>query len=194
MGARVLLVCTANICRSPAAAWLLAGRLGPSIEFESRGTHAIPGAAMCGASADWVRTNGGGVGHDQVSRQLALSDIRSATLILAATQRHQAKVIELRPSAQVRTFTLVQAARIVQSRGLAIQAGMPVDADLPDRLLWLTEELDAYRGSAARPGPESADDLSDPHQGARHVTVFSSLLAAVDTFCAPLLQDRPGRS
>ena len=59
MGARVLLVCTANICRSPAAERLLAGRLGPSIEFVSRGTRSVPGAGMCEVAAGWVLMNGG---------------------------------------------------------------------------------------------------------------------------------------
>jgi protein-tyrosine phosphatase len=187
MRPRVLLVCTANICRSPAAARLLAGRLGPSIDFESRGIHAVPGAGICDFSANWVLMNGGHADGAHVSRQLELADIKASTLILTASQRQRTKVIELRPSAQVRTFTLVQAARIAQWRGPAARSALPADAGLPDRLLWLAEELDAHRGAAPRPIPESADDLPDPHQGGRHPDVFGSLLAAVDTFCAPLL-------
>jgi protein-tyrosine phosphatase len=194
MRPRVLLVCTANICRSPAVARLLAGRLGPSIEFESRGTRSVPGARMCEVSANWVLMNGGDAAAGHVSRQLELADVKASTLILTASQRHRAKVIELRPSAQVRTFTLAQAARIAQWRGPALQSGMPPDAQLPDRLLWLAEELDAYRGSAPRPVPESADDLPDPHQAARHADVFAALLATVDAICTPLLaQSRPRR-
>jgi protein-tyrosine phosphatase len=191
MGPRVLLVCTANICRSPAAARLLAGRLGPSIEFVSRGTRSVPGAGMCEVSASWVLMNGGDAAGQHVSRQLELADIKASTLILTASQRQRTKVIELRPSAQVRTFTLAQAARIAtwrMSAGTGRPAsGPPTGADLPDRLLWLVEELDANRGAAPRPVPESADDLPDPHHGASHADVFGSLLAAVDAFCAPLL-------
>jgi protein-tyrosine phosphatase len=187
MRPRVLLVCTANICRSPAAARLLAGRLGPSIEFVSRGTRSVPEAGMCEVSANWVLMNGGDAGGGHLSRQLELADIRASTLILTASQRQRTKVIEMRPSAQVRTFTLVQAARIAQWRGPEAWARMPVGADLPDRLLWLAEELDAYRGTASRPVPESADDLPDPHHGGKHSEVFGSLLAAVDAFCEPLL-------
>jgi protein-tyrosine phosphatase len=190
MSPRVLLVCTANICRSPAAARLLAGRLGPSIDFTSRGTRSVPGAGMCEVSANWVLMNGGDAAAGHTSRQLELADIKASTLILTATQRHRTKVIEIRPSAQVRTFTLAQAARIAQWRGPAAASGMPLEADLPDRLLWLVEELDAYRGTAPQPVPESADDLPDPHQGAPHAGVFGSLLAAVDAICAPLLESR----
>ena len=186
MGPRVLLVCTANICRSPAAARLLAGRLGSSIEFFSRGTRSVPGAGMCEVSANWVLMNGGDAAGGHNSRQLELADIKASTLILTASQRHRTKVIEMRPSAQVRTFTLAQAARIAQWRAAQAGPGMPADADLPDRLLWLAEELDAGRGAAPRPVPESADDLPDPHHGAAHADVFGSLLAAVNAFCAPL--------
>ena len=187
MGPRVLLVCTANICRSPAAARLLAGRLGPSIDVISRGTRSLPGAGICPASATWALMNGGQATGPHHSRPLELADIKSSTLILTASQRQRTKVIELRPSAQVRTFTLVQAARIAHWRaGAPGLEPAPADADLPHRLLWLTEELDAHRGAAGRPIPESADDLPDPHHGGSHPDVFVSLLSAVETLCAPL--------
>lgn len=187
MGPRVLLVCTANICRSPATARLLAGRLGSSIEFVSRGTRSVPGARMCEVSASWVLMNGGDAAGGHTSRQLELADIKASTLILTASQRQRTKVIEMRPSAQVRTFTLAQAARIAQWRTSGGRPGVPASADLPDRLLWLLEELDAHRGTAPRPVPESADDLPDPHHGASHANVFAALLASVNAFCAPLL-------
>jgi protein-tyrosine phosphatase len=187
MGPRVLLVCTANICRSPAAARLLAGRLGSSIEFVSRGTRSVPGAGMCEVSANWVLMNGGDAAGRHLSRPLELADIKASTLILTASQRHRTAVIEMRPSAQVRTFTLAQAARIAQWRMAEPGPGMPTGVDLPDRLLWLVEELDAHRGAAPRPVPESAEDLPDPHHGSAHAEVFGSLLAAVDAFCDPIL-------
>jgi low molecular weight protein-tyrosine phosphatase len=186
MGARVLLVCTANICRSPAAARLMAGRLGASIECVSRGVRAVPGAGMCAVSASWVLMNGGDAAGGHTSRQLELADIKASTVILTSSQRERATVIELRPSAQVRTFTLAQAARIARWR-MAADGDLPVGADQADRLLWLVEELDANRGSAPRLGPEAADDLPDPHRGTAHADVFAGLLAAVDAFCAPLL-------
>jgi protein-tyrosine phosphatase len=193
MGARVLLVCTANICRSPAAARLLADRLGPSIEFISRGTRSVPGAVMCEVSASWVMMNGGAIdGHS--SRQLELADIKASTLILTASARQRTAVIEMRPSAQVRTFTLVQAARIARWSVSRPECGPPAGADLPHRLLWLAEEMDANRGVADRPGPESADDLPDPHHTGSHADVLTSLQAAVDAFCSPLLAGTAGYS
>jgi low molecular weight protein-tyrosine phosphatase len=190
LGPRVLLVCTANICRSPAAERLLAARLGSQVEIFSRGVRALPGAPMCDVSANFVMVNGGDPGLHQ-SRRLELADIKSSTLILTASQRHRTAVIEMRPSAQVRTFTLAQAARIAKWRtGRGGGPGMPFTADLPDRLLWLLEEMDAARGAAPRAVPESADDLPDPHldRGAKHPDVLAALLGAVETFSRPLLR------
>ncbi len=183
MTARILVVCTANICRSPTAAGLLSARLGPSVEVESRGTNAPAGAPMCTTSEGWMAASGGPSGASHRSRLLELADIRAATLILAASPRHRAAVVGMRPSAQVRTFTLAQAARIVTWR--ARQGAVPPPGDVPDRLLWLAEELDMHRATVPREG-DGADDLPDPHRGAPHADVLSRIGAAVAGLCAPL--------
>ncbi|GAB6901624.1 arsenate reductase/protein-tyrosine-phosphatase family protein [Kineosporia succinea] len=185
MGPRVLLVCTANICRSPGAERLLAGRLGPDVDFFSRGTRAVAGAGICDYSAEWVRGHSGvDVGHD--SRPLDVDDIRASTVILTATQAQRGRVIEMRPSAQVRTFTLLHAGRTAAWLAASGHAP-PKNADLADRLLWMVEELDANRGAAPRRDDEDDDELPDPHRGGRHPQVFARLQAAVDDLCAPLL-------
>jgi protein-tyrosine phosphatase len=180
----VLVVCTANICRSPAAERLLAARLGPWIEVTSRGVRSVPGAAMCGASANWVLAGGGGPGDGHVSRPLGAPDIDAADLILTASSRHRAEVVSTRPSAQLRTFTLAQAARILSWR--AAEGAVPPHGGVPDRMRWLVDELDAGRGLAPA-APDGTDDLPDPHSGASHEHVFARLTAAVDALCAPLL-------
>ena len=185
MGPRMLLVCTANICRSPAAERLLAGRLGDAVELSSRGTRAVPGAGICEFSGSWAAGHGG-IAREHRSRPLEVEDIRASTIILTASQAQRGKVIELRPSAQVRTFTLLHAARTAQWLAAAGRTP-PKGADLPDRLLWLVEELDANRGSAPRGEVEDDDELPDPHRGGRHPQVFGRLQAAVEDLCAPLL-------
>jgi protein-tyrosine phosphatase len=191
--ARVLVVCTANICRSPTAAGLLAARLGPTVEVVSRGVDAVPGVPMCARSADWLAGGGAGVApyahRPHVSAPLTLADVRAATVILAASPRHRSAVVALRPSAQVRTFTLAQAARIATWR--AGQGARPPAGDVADRLLWLTEELDEHRAAGPLPA-DDADDLPDPHQGpARHADVLPRISAAVDALCSPILALTP---
>ncbi|GAA3619091.1 hypothetical protein GCM10022223_39890 [Kineosporia mesophila] len=184
MGPRVLLVCTANICRSPGAEGLLAGRLGGEVDFFSRGTRSVAGAGSCEYSAEWVRDHSGVV-RDHTSRPLEVADIRASTMILTATQTQRGRVIEMRPSAQVRTFTLLHAARTAQWLASAGRTPPP-GSDLAHRVLWLVEELDANRGAAPR-GIDDDDELPDPHRGGRHPQVFSRLQAAVEDLCAPLL-------
>src|SRR5215213_437235 len=93
MTARVLVVCTANICRSPTAAGLLAARLGPTVEVVSRGVRATQGAPMCERSADWLA--GGWTGaapflrNPHRSAPLTLADVRASTVILTASPRHR---------------------------------------------------------------------------------------------------------
>lgn len=184
MGPRILLVCTANICRSPGAERLLAGRLGAAVEVFSRGTRAVPGARICDFSEAWVRDHGG-VSRRHSSTPLQVADIRTSTVILTASQRQRSRVIEMRPSAQVRTFTLLHAARTAQ--WLAATGRIPPkESGLGDRLLWLIEELDASRASAPHADPGD-DDLPDPHHGGQHPEVFTRLRTAVDDLCAPLL-------
>lgn len=186
MRARVLVVCTANVCRSPVIASLLAARLGPTIEIVSRGTRAATSSGTCEVSATWAMTHGIGLpGH--VSMPLELADVRASTIILTATRRHRRSVVELRPSMQVRTFTLTQAARV--ATWLVDRGERPESDDPSERLLWLTRELDAARGIAPIPEDETVDDLPDPHFGADHAEVFERIVTAVDAFCAPILAD-----
>jgi protein-tyrosine phosphatase len=186
--ARVLVVCTANICRSPTAAGLLAERLGPGVEVVSRGVRARPGAPMCARSADWLaarRPDGGLFDEPHASAPLTLADVRAATVILTASPHHRSAVVALRPSAQVRTFTLAQAARIAAWRAGA--GARPPAGDIGERVLWLTEELDTHRAAGPLPDGDS-DDLPDPHGGeAHHADVLPRIGAAVDALCAPIL-------
>lgn len=186
MGPLVLLVCTANICRSPAMEQLLRARLGGQIAFSSRGIQAVSEAPMCDASAGLALSHGAGSGLSHVARQLVPADIREATIILTASRRHRGAVVAIRPSARVRTFTIGQAARIMGWRGS--QGARPPAADLPDRLLWLGEELDTYRAAAPQPELAEEDDLPDPHVRARHSDVFPRLVEAVDAICSVLLR------
>jgi protein-tyrosine phosphatase len=170
----VLVVCTANVCRSPAAARLLGVALG--VPVTSAGSRARPGLPACPAASP-------GAAH--ASMRLDAEHVRSATLVLGAAREHRAAAVALVPSAQSRSFTLLQAARLaawLTEQGVTAPPGLAPE----DRLGWWVEELDAVRGDAPR-GDAADDDLPDPHDGGpRHVVVLPQLHAAVRTLTTTL--------
>lgn len=105
---RVLVVCTANVCRSPAAAMLLqhhTGHLG--VVSSSAGVAAAPGTPICAYMAARLAERG----IDPTgfrARRLSERHIAEADLILGATEQHVAQVVELDPTALRRVATLRQ--------------------------------------------------------------------------------------
>ncbi len=170
----VLVVCTANVCRSPLAARLLGAAL--EVPVTSAGSRARPGLPACPASSPRVA-------HSSV--RLEADQVRSAALVLCAAREHRAAAVALVPSAQTRSFTLLQAARLARwltAQGVTAPPGLAP----AERLAWWVEELDAVRGDAPR-GDAADDDLPDPHDGGpRHVVVLPVLHAAVRTLTTTL--------
>jgi low molecular weight protein-tyrosine phosphatase len=168
----VLVVCTANVCRSPLAARLLAAELGDSVAVTSAGVRATAGAPSC-EQAELVRP--GEQRHAAV--RLDAGQVRSASLVLGAAREHRSASVALVPAAQRKAFTLLQAARLaawLEKQGTAAPAGLPAH----ERLAWWVEELDAARGDAPR-GDAADDDLSDPHVGgAPHQVVLPRIVDA----------------
>jgi protein-tyrosine phosphatase len=162
-------VCTANICRSPAAARLLTDLFGPGVRVHSAGVQAVAGEPACDQASAWLLRQQGAIPRgrhraaraEHASRLLVGDDVRAASLVLTAAREHRAAVARLVPAAQVYTFTLAQAARIATWRRQQETALAPADA--AGRLAWLARELDAGRGMAPRPEDDAADDIADPH-------------------------------
>jgi protein-tyrosine phosphatase len=163
---------------------LLAARL-VTVDVQSRGAQAIEGSHLCGTGAKWLESQGI-FAPDHTARPLTVADVRSSTLILTATRWHRASVLELRPSAAVRTHTMAEAARIIDWR-MAQGAAAPRTRSIDERVLWLAEEL--YRSRDSAPPADRADtaDLPDPHNGAKHPAVLKRILTTVDQLCRPLL-------
>ena len=176
----VLVVCTANVCRSPLAARLLAASLSPPVEVRSAGVRALPGEPACGRAQSLT-----GAPFAHAASRLEAGQVREASLVLGAAREHRSAAVALVPNAQRRSFTLLQAARVaswVSSRGVTAPAGLGPQ----ERLAWWVDELDAARGDAPRGEPVD-DDLPDPHQGGpRHGVVLPRLTAAVETLAAIL--------
>ncbi|MEN0128973.1 MAG: hypothetical protein AAGC49_05990 [Brevundimonas sp.] len=191
---RVLVVCTGNICRSPAIERLLAaglggtfrgqgpGRLAPAIEVSSAGAGALVGSPMTDEMAALVATHGGAVTGFE-ARQVTAELVLQANVILTATRRHRSAVVELAPSAVRRTFTLREFARIAASIDPSDLPG--AGATTADRLAALIPLATARRGTV-RARVAADDDVVDPYggNGQLYARSFAELEPAVRTIVA----------
>ena len=152
---RILVVCTGNICRSPAAAALLRARsAGLGIEVASAGTAAVVGHPIHPLTAAALAQ----VGVEDLNhraRQLSPADVAGADLVLTAERRHRVAVIEADPTALRRTFTIAEFARLADA--LSRQPW--------DRARSAAIEAVAVGRGAVRPSVPSLDDLHDPVLG-----------------------------
>lgn len=154
-GWRILVVCTANVCRSPVVERLLQQRLdehGRPAVVTSAGVHGgllaphhdtVRAAAASGVSLE---------GHEsrRLTPELLATD--GADLVVAMTREHLREIVGLDPGAWPRTFTLKELAR----------RGLSAPADAPDLGQWLAAAgTDRRAADLMRPDP--TDDVLDPY-------------------------------
>lgn len=117
---RVLFVCTGNICRSPTAERLAAAyavEMGiKSLITSSAGTKAVVAHPMH-TDAAIVLKDLGGDPTGFTARQLTPKVAVDADLILAMSQRHRDRVLELCPQKLNKTFLLHEASQLVTQHG-----------------------------------------------------------------------------
>jgi protein-tyrosine phosphatase len=162
----VLLVCHANICRSPMAERLtrrtIDDRLGPAaaaFDVYSAGTHAWTNRPMHPLSAEVLRE----VGADDVgfrSQRLTPGLVKRADLVLTATRDQRAACVDFDPGAVRRTFTIPQFGRYAAAMPAFSLTGIwPPQR----RLRVMIEELSVIRGELPVASVQD-DELPDPVQ------------------------------
>lgn len=178
----VLMVCTANYCRSPIAEQLLAAaadnRCGAgSWAVSSAGTAAYSVRPIHEFSAQ-VLTDRGVYTQGHRSRLLDAAMLRSTDLVLTATREHRSAVVRLLPAAIGRTFTMLQFARLAAlvpplhgSDGAELGRQLVVEAKAARPLL--------------QPVPPEDDDLPDPM--GRPLAEFERCAARLDAVVQAVL-------
>lgn len=183
MTTRVLVVCTGNVCRSPAAELLLRDRLGAAdVAVASAGVHALVGQPVDPPVAGLLEERGVPAAGFR-ARQLAPAEAGDADVVLVMTREHRAAVVRTRPGAVRRTLLLLDAADAA-----AAVAGEGWPAELPDvasRLAALPRLANRHRGAARTGG---GAEVPDPHRqsAAVHRSTVELLAEAVDTLVTSL--------
>ncbi len=150
----VLIVCTANQCRSPTAELLLAQAVaeqGLPWRVSSAGTRARPGEPIHPRAARALRARGISIDGWRGSRQLTPDLVDAADLILVAASMHRRHVVTVRPNALPRAFLFREFVRL---RAHVSDA----DAHTPDDLIDAVARMRSHTVAA----PHGADDIADP--------------------------------
>ncbi|WP_162850920.1 hypothetical protein [Amnibacterium kyonggiense] len=141
----LLVVCTANVCRSPLAQRTLQHALAGSplgdVVVSSAGTRALEGEAMCPVSAEDLDPGDTAYATEHRARQLTGVLVREADLILTMEREQRSAAVQAAPGSQAKVFTLREVEALLGV--LADRAGEP-PADLPA----LAKALHSVRGLA----------------------------------------------
>ncbi len=189
---QILIVCTANICRSAAAELILRHRLGQlgdgQVEVTSAGVRGLTGHPIDEPVGELLAADGIDAGSFQ-ARRLTPADAEGADLVLTATTQHRAHVVQLAPAALTKTFTLVEFSLLVSllpSRTAAPIAGV-------DRVRWLRESVLEVRALAGLPHADV--DIPDPYGERPKVyrNTYSQIKDALEPI-ARMVGNHPGRS
>jgi protein-tyrosine phosphatase len=152
----LLLVCTANQARSPAAEILFRreaqSRLGADSDLviRSAGVYAAPGAPLLPTMATALERRGL-ADDDYRSRAVSVAELEDSRLVVTMTEAHRREVNRLAPSVVARSYTLPELDRLVSSAHW--EAEWDGAGDAVDRLRGL-------RPLVAK--PDRPEDVVDP--------------------------------
>lgn len=157
MPPRVLVVCTANQCRSPVGAALLSEMSmrfsGDGWQVTSAGTNAMPGARAATRSSRLARLWGHDL-SDHRARQLDRDAVAGADLVITMERDHLDAVLHLVPAALPRSFTWLELARLAPHA----EAPQPPPGDAVTRLRRSLRAVHRARPLVA----VGDDDVADP--------------------------------
>jgi protein-tyrosine phosphatase len=192
--ATVLVVCSANVCRSRLAEWEFRQVLPPQVSVFSRGANAVAGQPVCPVVAAEHPLQG-------TSVPLEDEDVAVADLILALDRACRSAVVHRLPTAAVRAFTLREAA--------ALAPGVPSGFD---DVRGLAAALHAKRGLRPMAGTDSialpgggwrrqrvkvdVRDVPDAHTSGRwalHSVLETMISSAVGVIAERLAEVAQGR-
>ena len=172
--ARILTVCTGNICRSPFLERALQAELdrswGPgAVEVSSGGTGALPGHAMENQARALLETKGYAA-DGFLARDLTQSMIADADIVLTATRVHRGKVAMLHPKALRYVFAFREFADLVS--GLD-ESAVRVPSDSAREHIARVVALAAGQRGMRAPLSDAAADIVDPYR--RPAQVFEDM-------------------
>jgi protein-tyrosine phosphatase len=172
--ARILTVCTGNICRSPFLERALQAELDRSwglgaVEVTSGGTGALSGHPMEDQARALLESKGYAADGFR-ARDLTAAMVADADIVLTATRAHRGKVAMLHPKALRYVFAFREFAELVS--GLDdVQVHIPTDS-AQEHIQRIVALAAGQRGVRAPLG-DSAADVVDPYR--RPAGVFEEM-------------------
>lgn len=152
---QVLVVCTANVARSPLAEAMLASELGADVGVGSAGTRARVGSAAAPESVQLGEARGLDLSEHR-SRPVDQDLVGGADLVLTMSERQRDAVAPLAPRMAGRVFTLREFDRLCR----AVDASADPGGAVSDRLRWWRDRAHLARPMAPR--ARDSEDVADP--------------------------------
>ncbi|WAA66707.1 hypothetical protein [Microbacterium oxydans] len=195
-GEKILVVCAANVCRSPLAELALRRGLGAdsTIQVDSAGIRATAGDPICTLVAS-VHEDEEWRAQAQTHRAkpVTLELLEQSSIVLAASRDIRGDLVRLAPRSRDWMFTIKEAAHL----------GAGFSSSAPDRVAEYVAHLDRARSRAVPlVGSDSAGDrfrrllgirdsgdpasIADRHGSRGHRDTISEVEAAVATILAQL--------
>lgn len=179
----VLVVCTGNICRSPAGERLLRHSWpAAALTVTSAGTYGVVGHPVEPAMARLLQADGVDV-SGFAARRLTEGLIARAGLVLTMETGHRTSVVQTHPQALARTFTLREFAHLLEVCRVAEPAAYlaALGTDPTTRLREFTRLAADARSRRLAP-PCAEPDIDDPYRRGdeAYQRAYAEIRAAVE--------------